>query len=220
MEADPAVMSARRVREGANDDYSRATWRERLTSNAGRLVPPCLVVEDPEREGRGLGDMNFATDALEDRLKVVNKTHSRVRLKALTQLSRNSDARGEAREEGLLIMRFSPDLLCQTVNILRQHQLERESNGECVAYLASMMFHSWVHCITAQQMVECVPRCECLGQILTLRPSLVRTRRCWCWIDRGGGRGGVEQESVDKVGTYTLDSMTRCIFPLSVLCAL
>ena len=45
VEANPAVVSARRV----NDEFSGAAWRERLTSNAGGLVPPCLVVEDPEQ---------------------------------------------------------------------------------------------------------------------------------------------------------------------------
>ena len=113
--------------------------------------------------------MKCATDALFDRLGVVNKTNSRVRAKALTQLSRNGDARREAREEGLLVMRFSPDLLLQTVNILQQHQQERESIGMYVAYLASTMYYSCVHCFTAEQMVVHVPCYECLGQILTLR---------------------------------------------------
>lgn len=136
VEAHPAVVATHIERAGVEDACRRAAWRERLISDAskgdasgGDNMPPGLCAVVPEKEGRGVGDSKSATHELFAKLEVVNKNRTCVRRKSLLRIASNSEAKRDAHAQGLLALRFSPDILLKTVNILQDYHQERESFG-------------------------------------------------------------------------------------------
>lgn len=161
VEAHPAVVAAHKARAGVEDACGRAAWREQLIFDAskgdaskgeasgGDNMPPGLCAVLPEKEGRGVGDSVSATDELFAKLEVVNKNHTNIRRKSLLRIASNSEAKRDAHAPGLLALRFSPDILLKTVNILQEYHQERESFGMShifIVYPGSSSPHNFPDC--------------------------------------------------------------------------
>lgn len=123
VDADQAVVVARRARADAVAELKRVGIKERLELRARELASCTLGIgmcaeirEDEEREG-GAGDGGM--EACLAQMLAASKVHICASIHAVDRKKRMSVNSFEFYMQGPQVLRFCPDLLLKTVNLLK-----------------------------------------------------------------------------------------------------